>query len=228
MSALIGRERELHTFETALDAARGGIGCCILLTGEAGIGKSRLIEELRHWAISEKFTILEGDCFEQEASFPYAPWIDALRAFFGSLNAVDIEGLLGPLAPEFVKLLPELASLIPQYSLHGLLNLKQKNIVYSNHSHGSALNRERLVQKIRLKSLNREEVEQMARTSLKTGHQIPASFVDAVMAFTDGNPFFVEEILKDLLEEGHIDQLLRQKSLDELHVPPQTVIRQSR
>jgi predicted ATPase len=48
------------------------------------------------------------------------------------------------------------------------------------------------------------------------------------MAFTDGNPFLVEEILKDLLEEGHIDQLLRQKSLDELHVPPQTVIRQSR
>jgi predicted ATPase len=83
---LIGRERELHTLQTALDAARGGIGCCILLTGEAGIGKSRLIEELRHQATSENFTILEGNCFEQAISFPYAPWIDALRAFFEPLR----------------------------------------------------------------------------------------------------------------------------------------------
>ncbi|HLO27838.1 MAG TPA: AAA family ATPase [Anaerolineales bacterium] len=279
MSVLIGREQELNTLKKALHAARGSVGCCILLTGEAGIGKSRLIEELRQWATSENFTILEGYCFEQAVSFPYAPWIDALRAFFGSLNALDIEELLGPLAPELMKLLPELALLLPQIQptppleplaekyrlfesftrfgsslstidpvLFILEDLHWSDAVslelfqyfvrrihnqplmlvgtYRNAEPSlpltrllSELNRERLIQEIRLKSLNRDEVEQMARTALETQHQISASFVDAAMAFTDGNPFFVEEVLKSLIEEGHIDELLQQKTLNELQVP---------
>src|SRR5512133_26155 len=106
MSDLIGRNQELNTLEKALHVVSRGIGCCILLTGEAGIGKSRLIEELKRKAASEKFTILQGNCFEQSISFPYAPWIDALRASFELLDATEIEKLLGPLAPEFMKLLP--------------------------------------------------------------------------------------------------------------------------
>lgn len=279
MSILIGRARELHTLEEALGAARKGVGCCVLLAGEAGVGKSRLIEELKQQAASEKFTILQGDCFEQAVSFPYAPWIDALRTFFESLTAAEIEELLGPLALEFVKLLPELALLLPQIQptpslepvaekyrlfesftrfgfslspLNGVLfiledlhwsdalslelfqyfvrRLQHRPLMligtYRSEESSphlarllSELNRERLIQQIRLKSLHRDEIEQMARTSLKTEHPIPPSFVDAIMAFTDGNPFFVEEILKDLTEEGHIAELLRQKSLDELHVP---------
>ena len=114
MSALIGRNQELNILEKALQGVSRGSGGCILLTGEAGIGKSRLIEELKRQAASEKFTILQGNCFEQSLSFPYAPWIDALRAFFAPLGAAKIKKLLGPLAPEFMKLLPELALLIPQ------------------------------------------------------------------------------------------------------------------
>jgi DNA-binding CsgD family transcriptional regulator len=279
VSVLIGREQELSTLEKELRAARGGSGCCILLTGEAGIGKSRLIEELKNQATSENFTILEGDCFEQDVSFPYAAWIDALRAYFESLNAVEIEEVLGPLAPEFMKLVPELALLIPQIEPTPPLEpLAEKYRLFESFTRFGAslstvnpllciledlhwsdalslelfqhfvrrihhqpimlvgtyrseefppplmhllsqLNRERLVQEIRLKSLNRDEIEQMMHTSLKTGHQIPASFVDAVMAFTDGNPFFVEEVLKSLMEERHIDELLQQKTLNELHVP---------
>ena len=69
VSVLIGRDQELKTLEKALHAARGGIGCCILLTGEAGIGKTRLIEELKQQAAAENFTILQGNCFEQSLSF---------------------------------------------------------------------------------------------------------------------------------------------------------------
>src|SRR5512143_3098624 len=113
VSVLIGRNQELNTLEQALHAATRGIGSCILLTGEAGIGKSRLIEELKHEAASEKFIILQGNCFEQSLSFPYAPWIDALRASFASLGAAEIKKRLGQLASEFMKVLPELALLIP-------------------------------------------------------------------------------------------------------------------
>jgi predicted ATPase/DNA-binding CsgD family transcriptional regulator len=279
LSDLIGRNQELNTLEQALGDVSRGIGRCLLLTGEAGIGKSRLVEELKHQAASEKFTILQGNCFEQNLSFPYAPWIDALRAYFAPLDATQIKKLLGPLAPEFMKLLPELAWLIPylqpspsleplaeKYRLfesftrlvsslsssnpvlfiledlhwgdalslelvqYFVRRLQQQPLMligtYRSEELSphlvrllSELNRERLIQEIGLKSLNRDEVEQMARALLKTQPPIPSSFVDAVMALTDGNPFFVEEILKDLMEEGHIDELLRQKSLDELPVP---------
>ena len=279
MSELIGRNQELNTLEKVLGVVSRGSGCCILLTGEAGIGKSRLIEELKHQAASEKFTILQGNCFEQSLSFPYAPWIDALRAYFAPLDATQIKKLLGPLAPEFMKLLPELALLIPQIQplpslepvaekyrlfesftrlgsslsasnpvlliledLHwgdvlslelvqyfvGRLQHQPIMLIGTYRSEGSSphlvrllseLNRERLAQEIGLKSLSRDEVEQMARALLKTGYRISPSFADALKAITDGNPYFVEEILKDLPEEGHIDELLRQKTLEELHVP---------
>ncbi len=114
MSVLIGRDQELSILEEALSVARGGMACCIFLTGEAGIGKSRLIEELRRQAALEKFSIFQGNCFEQSLSFPYAPWIDALRGAFAPLGTTEIEELLGPLTPEFMKLLPELALLIPR------------------------------------------------------------------------------------------------------------------
>ena len=59
----------------------------------------------------------------------------------------------------------------------------------------------------------------MAGAVLKTQQQIPPGLADALMDLTDGNPFYVEEILKNLTEEGHIDELLQQKSFDELPVP---------
>ena len=279
MSELVGRHQELNTLEKALHNVSQGMGCCILLTGEAGIGKSRLLAELKHQAASEKFTILQGNCFEQSLSFPYAPWVDALRAYFAPLDATQIKKLLGPLAPEFMKLLPELALLLPQLQpspslepvaekyrlfesftrlgsslsasnpvlliledLHwgdvlslelvqyfvGRLQHQPIMLIGTYRSEGSSphlvrllseLNRERLAQEIGLKSLSRDEVEQMARTLLKTGHRISPSFADALKAITDGNPYFVEEILKDLTEEGHVDELLQQKTFDELPIP---------
>src|SRR4029453_1330373 len=54
-------------------------------------------------------TILQGHCFERDLVFPYAPLIDALRAFLGPQPAASVAELLGALTAELVKLLPELA-----------------------------------------------------------------------------------------------------------------------
>jgi predicted ATPase len=110
---IIGRESELDALGQALHAARQGRGCCILVAGEAGIGKSRLVAELRTRTTAEQFIIWEGHCFEQDSSFPYAPWIDALRAFLAPKSPAETSELLGSLASEFVKLLPELSLPIP-------------------------------------------------------------------------------------------------------------------
>jgi predicted ATPase/DNA-binding NarL/FixJ family response regulator len=107
---LVGRTQELSQLEHALTAARGGAGGCVLLSGEAGIGKSRLLAEIRDRALDSGFVVLTGRCFEQDMAVPYAPLIDMLRTFFARRAMSDIFDLLGSQAPEIVKLLPELAA----------------------------------------------------------------------------------------------------------------------
>ncbi len=106
----VGRGEELRQLDHPLAAVQTGSGRCVLVSGEAGIGKSRLIAEIRTRAIDSGFTTLEGRCFEQDRSFPYAPLIDMLRPFLAQGPVSDRLAALGPLAAELVKLLPELAS----------------------------------------------------------------------------------------------------------------------
>jgi DNA-binding CsgD family transcriptional regulator/tetratricopeptide (TPR) repeat protein len=110
---LVGRSQELSQLEGALTAARSGAGGCVLLSGEAGIGKSRLLAEMRDRAVDSGCLVLIGRCFEQDMAFPYAPLIDVLRTFFARRPVSDIFDSLGSQAPELVKLLPELAAHVP-------------------------------------------------------------------------------------------------------------------
>src|SRR4051812_27576305 len=114
---LVGRIREVEMLETALRGVRQERGQVVLLAGEAGVGKSRLVAEIRQRAVRHSFVILEGHCFEHDLLFPYAPLIDALRAFLVSRSsqsaAAAVAELLGTQAAELVKLLPELALAIP-------------------------------------------------------------------------------------------------------------------
>jgi len=105
----VGRSEELRQLDNTLTAVEGDAGRCVLVSGEAGIGKSRLIAEIRTRAIGSGFTTLSGRCFEQDRSFPYAPLIDMLRPFFAQGAISGRLAALGPLAAEFAKLLPELA-----------------------------------------------------------------------------------------------------------------------
>ena len=110
---LIGRVQEMETLMRALQAARQGAGQSFLMSGEAGVGKSRLLAETRRRARDEGFLILQGSCFEPDLTFPYAPLIDALRSLFAPKPTLEIADLLDPLATELVKLLPELALILP-------------------------------------------------------------------------------------------------------------------
>lgn len=110
---IVGRQSELYILGQALREAQQGQGHCLLIAGEAGIGKSRLVAELHSRASAEQFLIWEGHCFEQDLSFPYAPWIDALRSFLAPKSPEETTELLGSLATELLKVLPELSLLIP-------------------------------------------------------------------------------------------------------------------
>ena len=99
---LIGRRDELKELDAALAAAQNGAGRCVLVGGDAGIGKSRLIAELHDRARERGFTVLTGRCFEQDRVFPYAPFIDMLRPLSDRAAGA---GSLAPLPPELLKLL---------------------------------------------------------------------------------------------------------------------------
>lgn len=106
----------MEILEQAWQAAAQGSGSCILLAGEAGIGKTRLIAELRRRHAGGNFAVLQGNCFEPDVSFPYAPWVDALRLWLSRSSTEEIRELLGPLAADLVQVLPELSSLLPDIS----------------------------------------------------------------------------------------------------------------
>ena len=111
--ALVGRAQEIASLERALDSARAGAGCGVVIGGEAGVGKSRLIAEARRRAAESGFLVVVGACFEPDRAFPYAPLVDALRSLLAPRSGTEIEDLVGPLAAEIVKLVPELTLAIP-------------------------------------------------------------------------------------------------------------------
>jgi len=109
----IGRKDDLLWLQERLVEARRGQGELILLAGEAGIGKSRLLREAIAQAQQAEIRVLEGKCSLFEAALPYAPFVEAFRGLLHARTPSEIVVLLGPYAPEVMKLLPELAALMP-------------------------------------------------------------------------------------------------------------------
>jgi tetratricopeptide (TPR) repeat protein len=84
-SPLVGRERELRALQSKIDALRQTGGQIVAVMGEAGLGKSRLVAELRKWALAlpgYPLNWLEGRSLSYETSTPYAPFVDMLSGFF--------------------------------------------------------------------------------------------------------------------------------------------------
>src|SRR5688500_14791845 len=87
---LVGRVHEVEVLEQAVADAERGAGRCILVAGEAGVGKSRLVTEILTRVANRNFLTLQGYCSEQDVVFPYAPWIDLLRSFFARLTPAEV------------------------------------------------------------------------------------------------------------------------------------------
>src|SRR5512135_1991978 len=95
---LVGRTGVLRLLDESLDAAATGKGKVLVLSGEAGIGKSRLAAEARARAGGRGFSVLRAGCFEPDKLLPYAPLLDLLAAA-GQL-AGEPAGSAGRMTPE--------------------------------------------------------------------------------------------------------------------------------
>lgn len=285
---LIGREDDLQALDRLMAQAREGRGRIALISGEAGIGKSRLVREAKGRA-AQGTMILEGACFQTESTLPYAPLLDLFRKLFGAHPppSAEIARLLEPSAPHLLKLFPELTRYLPDASpvatsspdpeqekrrifqaiLQTLTELAQRGpliviledlhwsdstslefllllarrissqpvlllLTYRNEdttpelTHFLAeLDRERLGTEFALKPMSSPDVGDMLQAILDTP-QAPLSqdFLDTMFALTEGNPFFIEEILKALIAEGDIsfaeaNGIWDRKEINPLHIP---------
>ena len=90
ISPLVGREWERKVMRKAIAATKLGSGALILVYGDAGVGKSRLLEEMRSCE-SEGVTWLEGRCFASTQTLSYAPILDLLRRHIGITDQQKVE-----------------------------------------------------------------------------------------------------------------------------------------
>lgn len=277
---LIGREQELEILSQALQTAARGTGQCILVAGEAGVGKSRLLAEFR--AAATNCRVLQGACFEPDAHFPHALFIDALRMMFAPIPAHQLSPLLGHLGPELAKLLPELTLKLP--NLHPspaldsesekrrffevlsqfFFNLAQEEplllilddlhwadeislellgylarrlkgaaaLVLGSYRPEDAspplntllvrLRREQLATEVSLAPLDRVGVNALLHAVLNLPRPVGIDFLEALFELTEGNPFFIEEVLKTLLARGinEADTAWKQVSPEAFKLPP--------
>ena len=82
-STFVGRDREIELLSSRLDSAMRGRGQIVGISGEAGIGKSRLIYEFRESLVGKGVTCLEGQCHSHGTTVPYLPILDVIRAACG-------------------------------------------------------------------------------------------------------------------------------------------------
>src|SRR3984885_6457541 len=102
---MIGRDGELGRLLSLLDDAEAGRSVVALVSGDAGVGKTRLISEVTRLAAGRGFTVLSGQCAELGDSVPYLPLADALRSAVGDESTGVKDALMS--RPALSRLLPD-------------------------------------------------------------------------------------------------------------------------
>src|SRR5579859_6688856 len=262
----IGRMPERDALSRLMDRTRSGQGQVALVCGEPGIGKSRLVAEAKAYAAAQGFLLLlEGQCFQTDSAFPYAPLLDLFRAYFARFAPTALTDPTRSFVSTLSRLLPDLALLFPDLatlptppsvdpeeekrrlfatlthflteqaaqcpvllivedihwcddlSLDLLLHLVRRCrqapllllVTYrSDELHPrlrrwlAHLDRERLAQEYSLERLSRGDVAAMLHAMLDMKQGADADLLDTLYARSEGNPFFVEELLKSLITTG--------------------------
>ncbi len=108
--SIFGREAPLGELAAALDEVRRGAGQVVFLAGEAGVGKTRLVNEfLARLPQGAGVEVLRGNCFDEDPAEPYAPFRDLLRSLVHARGPEAVAAAAGPWAGDLGRLLPDVA-----------------------------------------------------------------------------------------------------------------------
>ena len=263
---LVGREAELGILAEALDAAADGRGGVLALCADAGMGKSRLVNEAMRLADGKGVATFAGSCQPHGAGIAYLVWHAIFNALFGlPANAPDEErraalsAALAAAAPEAVPLAPLLErvldlpmedtdatrgmpaparkQVLEQFLAGWLRGRAQQGplcIVLEDVHWIGSLSRDLLTalagaiedvpvlfllayrppqvgqpipvpaaRRIDLGELPQGEAAQLAAMLLSDGGATAdAAKVAAIVERANGNPFYIEELVRDILERG--------------------------
>jgi serine/threonine protein kinase/DNA-binding SARP family transcriptional activator len=280
---LVGRARELDEMVRLWNQAVSGAGQTLLISGEPGIGKTRLVRELMSFAQNSGGKVLADGC-HAEGGPPYAPLAAVIRETLEHSSEPDLPNFvladLLTLAPHlrpryphvlfnptldphfeqqrmfdsFVTWCEELATSAPLLLLiedvhwadNGTLallrhlarrvrkarlllvmtyrdteiELDQSHPLYSILLD---LNRERLAEELKLTRLNREQTRELLGAMLPEAGAITPEFLEGIYKETEGNPFFIEEVCKGLIEQGKLYQAggtWRRADMQTIIIPP--------
>lgn len=259
---MVGRQQEMQHARPLWNRALAGEGQMLLITGEPGIGKTRLVRELVTQAEVSGGQALVGISYA-EGGIPYAPFRQIIREVLGNGLAESLD------LPEFVladllTLAPELRSRYPdlpesppadpqaeqqrlfenlmifysalsdrtallvvledvQWADSGTLFLlrhlarharQQRMMIVATYREVELaeawplhevlldLNRERLATRLKLGRLGRVETGELL--SVLFAREVSSEFLDGIYRETEGNPFFIEEVCKALVESGKL------------------------
>jgi tetratricopeptide (TPR) repeat protein len=260
----VGREPELKQLKSAFDGAISGLGALMMVTGEPGIGKTALCEQLSTYVTLRGGRTLVGHCYEAGSlSLPYLAFVEALRSYVLSREAKDLRKELGPGAADVARVISEIRERLkiklrpqkdPEEERYRLLqavtgflsnaaNVQPMLVVLEDlhdadkgtlemlthisrnlagtrllivgtyrdmevdrsHPLSAALAELRRVStygRVLLRGLNADEVRRMLESV--TRESVPWGLAEAVHRQTEGNPLFVQEVVRYLVEEGLI------------------------
>lgn len=280
---LVGRQAELKQLQELWAYTQQGQAHLALISGEPGIGKTRLANELIVFTQLNHAAVLRAGCYELEAASPYLPFADALRAWVAEQNtphlrerlastafelarlAPEIETRLGPLPPspslpaneERLRMFDSLAGLFQDLARdHGLLlfiddlhwadngTLSLLHYLLRRLRHERLLilaayrevelersrpltdalvewNRARLATRLALGRLSQAQCQSLL-AGLFGQESISDEFNQIIFNETEGNPFFIEEVVKALIEQGQIyreGDTWQRKEIAELTIP---------
>ncbi|MDX1613356.1 MAG: protein kinase, partial [Candidatus Promineifilaceae bacterium] len=288
---LVGRTRELGEATDMWLRAMRGRGGLLLLSGEPGIGKTRLAQALIAQAEASGAVVLRGGCYEFEASAPYLPVAEALRDWVRSATEQVLDEAMSDLSLELKRLVPEIGPRLANGPVDGadarpqgqslgveeeqhqlfdavarflerlasergvllflddlhwadqgtlsLLSYLVRRLADSRlllvgayreleldraHPLAEALvdwNRARLAHRLQLSRFDRAGTQRLI-AALFGQESVSSPFAEVIHRETEGNPFFVEEVLKALVEQGQIywvDDHWERAALEELSVP---------
>jgi DNA-binding NarL/FixJ family response regulator/tetratricopeptide (TPR) repeat protein len=105
-TSFVGRQEELRRLQQGLQSAAAGEPGALLIAGEAGIGKTRLVREFTG-RLGDEAQVLLGSCIPlSRGGLPYGPIVDALRPLARDLDPAELDELLGPAPHDLARLLP--------------------------------------------------------------------------------------------------------------------------
>jgi class 3 adenylate cyclase len=256
----VGRDREIEQLKERLADAFSGLGSVVMVVGEAGIGKTRLLQEFGTYARLRGAQVLWGAAYEGEARLPYGPLAEALRDYVSrtsveTLRLAVTEGssVLAPLAPglktklpdlpepppvaaeaEAYRLFQEVTEFLKKASTSAPLLLVLEDLQWADKGSCSLLQhlarrlagsrmlvaiscreaelepshpirealphlrRESGFWELPLKGLRESEVKELI--TVLAEHDVAQPLVLALHQETEGNPFFIQETLKHLIE----------------------------